>query len=259
MRLRIEATLGYGLPAEHDVLLAVRVLDDPAVRLVEETLDVAGGSSPGTVSDASGRRDWTRAAGPLEVRYAATVEVERAAPDLSDLSADALSDLPASALPFLNPSRYCESDRLEGLIERRFPVEELGDGGRRIAAMAEWIRAGFSYKPSGSASLTTAADSLLTRAGVCRDYAHSLIALARAAGIPARIVSAYALDLDPPDFHAVVEVRLAGGWHLIDPTGMAPIEGLVPIARGLDAAEVSFMAVWGTAEFRHQAVRVVRA
>ncbi len=254
MRLRIEARLGYDLPAEHDVLLAVRVLDDPAVTLVTEALAVDGGSALRTVADASGRRDWTWGEGALDIRYTASVEVERATPDLRALAEDARPDLPAAVLPFLNPSRYCESDRLEGFVNRRFS----GSGGARVAAMAEWIGDRFVYQPSGSASLTTAADTLLTRAGVCRDYAHALIALARAAGVPARMVSAYALDLDPPDFHAVVEVWLAGGWHLVDPTHMAPVEGLVPIARGLDAAEVSFLAIWGTAEFRHQSVRVVR-
>ena len=251
--------MGYELPAEHDLLLAVRVLDDPAVRLVAEALEVKGGSPPHPAADASGRRDWSRGAGLWEACYTATVEVERVAADLPALDADPLHDLPVAVLPFLNPSRYCESDRLDGFVDRRFPEDQFATAGERIAAMAEWIRDGFSYGPSGAASLTTAADSLLTRAGVCRDYAHSLIALTRAAGVPARMVSAYSLDLDPPDFHAVVEVWLAGGWHLVDPTGMGPVEGLVPIARGLDAAEVSFLAIWGTAEFRHQSVRVWRA
>ena len=253
MRLRIEASLGYELPDEHDALLSVRVLDDPAVRLLDETLELSGGPHR-TVADASARRDWVRARGLLEARYTAIVEVERVAPDLDALVEDTRPSLPAAVLPFLNPSRYCESDRLEGFVNRQFP----GSGGARVRAMADWIRQEFDYSPNDTASLTTAADSLLVRAGVCRDYAHALIALTRAAGVPARMMSAYALDLDPPDFHAVVEVWLAGGWHLADPTGLAPLEGLVPIARGLDAAEVSFLAVWGTAEFRHQRVRVRR-
>ena len=254
MRLSIEATLGYHLPAEHDVLLSLRVLDDPAVTLIEERLEVDGGTAPRSVDDAGDRRDWVRAEGPLEVRYTALVEVERVAPDLDALAQDARPSLLPAVLPFLNPSRYCESDRLEDVVDRRFP----GKGGARVRAMADWIRTSFDYSPAGSVSLATAADSLLICAGVCRDYAHALIALARAAGIPARMMSAYALDLDPPDFHAVVEVWLAGGWHPVDPTGLAPIEGLIPIARGLDAAEISFLAVWGTADFRHQAVRVRR-
>jgi transglutaminase-like putative cysteine protease len=50
------------------------------------------------------------------------------------------------------------------------------------------------------------------RAGVWRDFTHLGITFARALGIPARAVSAYALGLDPPDFHAVFEVYLEGTW-----------------------------------------------
>ena len=259
MRLSIDAALGYHLPDDHDILLAVRVLPDAAVRVVHEALEVAGGSSPRTVVDGTGRRDWTRGRGLVEVRYQAVVEVERSPPDLRTLTADPLPDLPADVLPYLNPSRYCESDRLEGFVDGRFAAGRFQTAGERLDAMARWVRTSFSYRPSATAALTTAADSLLTRSGVCRDYSHSLIALARAAGVPARMVSAYALGLDPPDFHAVAEVWLADGWHLIDATGMAPVETLAPIARGLDAAEVSFMAIWGSAAFRHQSVQVARA
>ena len=42
-------------------------------------------------------------------------------------------------------------------------------------------------------------------------FTHLGITLARALGIPARAVSAYALQLDPPDFHAIFEVYLENG------------------------------------------------
>lgn len=61
-------------------------------------------------------------------------------------------------------------------------------------------------------------------------------------GIPARIVSAYAPNVTPPqDFHAVVEVFLDGIWHLIDPTGMANIPEVARIGVGQDTADISFM------------------
>ena len=58
------------------------------------------------------------------------------------------------------------------------------------------------------------------RAGVCRDFTHLGITLSRALGMPARAVSAYALQLDPPDFHAIFEVYIENGWWLIDPHGL---------------------------------------
>jgi transglutaminase-like putative cysteine protease len=89
-----------------------------------------------------------------------------------------------------------------------------------------------------------------------------MITMLRAFDVPARMVSAYAWRLSPPDFHAVVEVYLAdangnAAWHLVDPTGLAPVEGIVRIGVGRDATDVSFMTIFGgTASLNYQAVRV---
>jgi transglutaminase-like putative cysteine protease len=83
-----------------------------------------------------------------------------------------------------------------------------------------------------------------------------MAAFARAAGIPARLVSAYAWQLDPPDFHAVVDVWLDDGWHLVDASGLAPVEGLVRVAVGRDATDISFMTIFGYAELVSQEVCV---
>ena len=82
---------------------------------------------------------------------------------------------------------------------------------------------------------------LWTATGVCRDFTHLGITLVRALGIPARAVSAYALQLNPPDFHAIFEVYLENGWWLIDPTRLAPIEGIVRIGSGRDASDIAFL------------------
>ena len=74
--------------------------------------------------------------------------------------------------------------------------------------MRDWIAGNFSYEPVSTTS-TTALDSFVERRGICRDYAHVLVTLARASAIPARYVSCYAPGVDPPDFHAVAEVFLA--------------------------------------------------
>ncbi len=94
---------------------------------------------------------------------------------------------------------------------------------------------------------TGAAGTFIDRAGVCRDFTHLGLTLCRAAGIPARAVAAYALALDPPDFHAVFEVFLDGGWWLVDPTRLAPIAGMVRIAHGRDAADIAFLTTAGGA------------
>ena len=81
-------------------------------------------------------------------------------------------------------------------------------------------------------------------------YAHTLIAMSRSVGIPARIVSAYAPNVVPQYFHAVVDVFLDGNWHLIDPTGMAQIREIVRIGVGRDAADISFMSSYGWMELK---------
>jgi transglutaminase-like putative cysteine protease len=124
--------------------------------------------------------------------------------------------------------------------------------------MADWIYEHVDYCPGSSDGTTTAIDVFVKRQGVCRDFAHLLISFVRAAGVPARMASAYAWQLDPPDFHAVVEVWLDGDWYLVDPTRLAPVDGLVRIAVGRDATDIAFMSIFGTAELKDQSVSVTR-
>jgi transglutaminase-like putative cysteine protease len=83
--------------------------------------------------------------------------------------------------------------------------------------------------------------------------------LARALGIPARAVSAYALQLDPPDFHAIFEVFLENRWWLIDPTRRAPIEGIVRIGSGRDASDIAFLTSDKQCQVISQKIEVSKA
>ena len=94
---------------------------------------------------------------------------------------------------------------------------------------------------------------------MCRDYAHVLIALARASAIPARYASVYSPDVDPMDFHAVAEVYLAGGWHIVDPTGMTTPQRTAIIGVGRDATDVAFLTSFGDMIFKFQQVQVVES
>jgi transglutaminase-like putative cysteine protease len=124
--------------------------------------------------------------------------------------------------------------------------------------MADWIHDHLDYVPGSSDGRTSAVDTFVSGQGVCRDFAHLMASFARAAGIPARLVSAYAWQLDPPDFHAVVELWLDGAWRLIDATRLAPMEGLVRIAVGRDATDIAFMTVFGGCTMNEQRVTVER-
>ena len=100
-----------------------------------------------------------------------------------------------------------------------------------------------SYEFGASTGTTTAADTLLSAAGVCRDFTHLTISLLRGLNIPARYVAAYAPGLEPPDFHALVEAHDGTRWRLFDATGLSDPTFAVRIATGVDSAEVPFMTV----------------
>ncbi len=258
MRLNIDVELDYYFPAAADVLLAVEVAQLPDQVLVEDllTIDGAGPLRPIEGEDGIGRRTWMQAGGPFVARYRATLDVDRPVVAIDPLPIAPARDLPAQVVPYLWPSRYCEADRFEAFVSRTF---DRIDGGAKLIAMAEWIRGHVDYRFGSSDATTTAVDAFVSRRGVCRDYAHLLASFARAAGVPARLVSAYAWQLDPPDFHAVVEVWLGGAWHLVDATGLAPLEGLARICVGRDATDIAFMTIFGEAEMRGQRVTVTKA
>jgi transglutaminase-like putative cysteine protease len=86
--------------------------------------------------------------------------------------------------------------------------------------------------------------------GVCRDFAHLMIALCRAVNIPARFATGidYGADpaLGPTDFHAYVEAYLGDRWYIFDPSGTAIPMGFVRFGTGRDAADVAFATIFGT-------------
>ena len=257
MRLKIAVALDYLVDPAADVLLQVEAAALPDQRLLASELRVSAGGPlvalPG--EDGMGQRTWAPRASILQLDYAAEVELTRAAVDLATLPATPPSAVPAAALPYLMPSRYCEVEAFEHFVKTQFAGLA---GGALAAAIADWVGANLTYASGSSAGTTTAADTFVARRGVCRDYAHLVVALARAGCIPARCVLAYAPGVDPPDFHAVAELWLAGGWHLVDATGMAHCGELARVVVGRDATDIAFMTVFGSATLRRQSVRVTR-
>jgi transglutaminase-like putative cysteine protease len=134
-----------------------------------------------------------------------------------------------------------------------------GDGVARVIAILKWIHRNVDYVAGVSDVETTAEDTLVDRAGVCRDIIHLGITLSRALGIHASAVSAYALQLDPPDFHAVFEVYIENGWWLIDPTRLAPIEGMVRMGSGRDASDIAFLTSDKQCRVIRQSIQVSKA
>jgi len=181
--------------------------------------------------------------GPLNVRYEAEVTLDVFRADPATINETPLAAIPLDIMPFLLPSRFVSSDRL-----RAFALREFGDlptGHQRVTAICNWLYDNIAYERGSSNEQTTADESLILRAGVCRDFAHIGIAFCRALNIPARFVSCYAYGLEPRDFHAVFEAYLDGRWWLFDGTRQANLDGLVRIGVGRDAAEIAFASPFG--------------
>jgi len=190
--------------------------------------------------------------GDFSLQYQATVTLEPEVDDPPTIMEAEHPELPSEVLPYLNPSRYCESDRLLRLAGKEFG--EIAPGYSRVAAICDWTHARLDYVAGSTDARSSACDVLVQRAGVCRDFAHVALTLCRALSIPARYVSGYAVGLNPPDFHGFFEAYLGTRWYLFDATRMAPRNGLVRIGTGHDAADASFATIIGGATLQQMTV-----
>ena len=265
MPIDIEASFSFEARQPTDVLLQFEAALIPEQKLVSTETWITKTEHFARVpaQEDIGERIWIRAEGVIKVDYKVAVEVDRLLTELRPLRQMDAHDLPGETVQYLFDSRYCQGDRFQSFVDAEF-----GDtsGGERIMAMHDWVASHFSYVPGSSGPQTTARDTFVERRGVCRDYAHVMVALARASGIPARFVSCFAPNVEPPDFHAVAEVFLndettpgGGAWYLVDATGMAEPADIVKIGVGRDAADVSFMTSFGLTDFLEKTVSVSRA
>lgn len=265
MPISIDLDFAFSTEVPTDILLQFEAAAIPEQRILSSDTKLSQTESFARVpaEDEIGERIWLRTQGRCEVHYRAQVELDRIVPDLGTLDALPPHEMPGEAVRYMLDSRYCEADGFQSFVEAEFGGTE---GGARVLAIREWISEHFSYVPGASHVNTTARDSFIERQGICRDYAHVLVALARASTIPARYVACYAPRVDPQDFHAAAEVFLAdlsvehgGAWHLVDATGMADPEATVKIGVGRDAADVSFMTSFGPSMFLDKQVSVRRS
>lgn len=186
--------------------------------------------------------------GPLRLDYRATVDLNHYVEDPARIPEVEVAALPPEVIDYLYPSRYCQSDRLLNLAASEFGG--LSRGYARVAAIRDWVQRHVAFTPNTSNSNTSAIDTLVNRMGVCRDFAHLMIALCRASNVPARFVTGTDFGADPslgpPDFHAYVEAFLGGRWYIFDPSGTAIPMGFVRIGTGRDAADVAFATIFGS-------------
>ncbi len=252
IRLQLSLELDYEVSAPGcDFIFNIHVAHTERQRVVDEALTLSQDVVPNVETDPATRNRYMRVrafAGPLKVAYSATVDLSHHFAQPDQIAEVPVARLPAQVLGYIYPSRYCQSDRLHRLAMREFGQQWQGYS--RVQGIRDWVLQRTTYAQNTSDSNTSAIDTLLETVGVCRDFAHLMIALCRAINIPARFTTGidYGADpaLGPTDFHAYVEVYLGDRWYLFDPSGTAIPMGFVRFGTGRDAADVAFATIFGT-------------
>jgi transglutaminase-like putative cysteine protease len=251
IRLKLSIDLQYEISNQpSDFILNIHAAQTEHQKVITESLNI---SQPVIMADFSDTTCGTRFIrfnanpGSLIIQYAATVDIDHYVEAPARIEETPVAQLPPSVLSYIYPSRYCQSDRLHRFATREFG--HLRQGYWRVLAIQDWVRQRTTFMSGSSNVSTSAVDTLIEQVGVCRDFAHLMIALCRAVNIPARFVTGidYGADpvMGPTDFHAYVEVFLGHRWYLFDPSGVSPPMGLVRIGTGRDASDVSFATIFG--------------
>ena len=119
----------------------------------------------------------------------------------------------------------------------------------RVRALSRLVHETFTYQRNVTTVATKVDEVMRLRTGVCQDFAHVLIGLCRAVGVPARYVSGYTVADLPEEggetreqaSHAWVEAYTpTHGWRGLDATNDVVVgDAHVKIAVGRDYADVS--------------------
>ena len=116
--------------------------------------------------------------------------------------------------------------------------------------LMERIYKEFQFKPGFTTVATPIAEVMLSRKGVCQDFAHVGIACLRSVGLPARYVSGYIETLPPPGVEKLVGVDASHAWFSVfipnigwvdfDPTNnVIPAEQHITIGWGRDYFDIT--------------------
>ena len=251
VRLKFSIALNYDITDPGcDFIFSIHAAQTRHQTVVIESLGISQQLLPNLYTDPVTHTRFLRLkafGGPLSVRYDATVDLDHYTAQPDQIGEVSVANLPGQVLPYIYPSRYCQSDRLHRLAVKEFG--HLWQGYSRVQAIRDWVMNRVTFKSNSSTGNTTAVDTLVEEVGVCRDFAHLMIALCRAVNIPARFATGIDFGADPAlgptDFHAYVEVYLGDRWFIFDPSGVAIPMGFVRFGTGRDAADAAFATLFG--------------
>jgi transglutaminase-like putative cysteine protease len=256
MKFKTSSTLSYTANSAATIILNIHPQKTKYQTLTEENFTITPSIQTTELTESSGENRLVRLdifeKTEINITYSAIAETSMSKFDWKDLDDVPLSQFDRETLGYVSPSRYCQSDKLYRLADKKFGM--IDNGYMKVTAICDWIYENVQYLSGSTNSQTSAFDTLTERAGVCRDFAHLGIALCRALTIPARYFTGYSYLLKPADYHACFEAYLGGRWIIFDATRLAPLNGLVRIATGRDAADAPFASLFGDIYFNSSTV-----
>ena len=185
----------------------------------------------------------------LEVTTHTTVETAPVAVLPGSLGAGAWEELRSwgqslTHWDFMHASAFARPSAALMAFMERLGIEPDGDPLASLLRLSDTLYDSFQYVPGITSAVSPIEHILESGRGVCQDYAHVMIAIARSWGVPARYVSGYMyVTHQAPETatHAWVECRLPGlGWIGFDPTNRSLAdERYVRIAVGRDYQDVA--------------------
>ncbi|HET9781071.1 MAG TPA: transglutaminase family protein [Candidatus Dormibacteraeota bacterium] len=173
------------------------------------------------------------------IEFVAEVTVERRADEPNRLADGWLADG-----YLLQPSPLTQPD--DAILRAADELSAVGEWGLPLAdRINDWVYQSMTYRHGITGVRTTAAEALALGSGVCQDYAHVMLAVCRACGLPSRYVSGHLVGQGGT--HAWVEVVLPTNdgtgdaiAHAFDPTHASRGGlGYVTVAVGGDYSDVA--------------------
>jgi transglutaminase-like putative cysteine protease len=258
MRYRIQHTtvFQYDQPIHESVMeLRMQPRTDSAQRCLEFDVTVLPNTRPHRYEDFQGNIvhhfDVPSIHERLEVTATSLVEVATPQNGRPAIGADSWKKLDALGesaefWDWLHPSHFAEPGAALAKFAEEIQVRRRDDPLRVLNDIHDGIANSIKYERGSTKVDSPIEDCLTSRKGVCQDFAHVFIALARGLGIPARYVSGYLYDTDATGgagrmaTHAWPEAFVPEiGWMGFDPSNRAPVTtGYIRVAVGRDYSDV---------------------
>jgi transglutaminase-like putative cysteine protease len=258
LTVRVGCRLAYETTVPTPALFVLKPRLEGRVLVMQQRLSFGIGLPSYEFQDSHGNITYrsTLMPGRNEIRHDALVAVS-SLPDRLEVTGELVpvGQLPAEVLRYTLPSRYCDSDKLLNFAWNQFG--RVPHGAPRVQAICDWVHANIEYRFASGRPDLSASEVIARRHGVCRDFAHTAIALCRAFNLPARYVTGHLPDIGcvdpgtPMDFHAYCEVYLGQDWLTFDPRYNVPRIGRVKVAHGADAVDGAFATIYGEATLSH--------